>query len=67
MTISQWCLSDRPRERLVAHGAAALSDAELLSILLRPGVAGRSERGMMATTPLSIANSPGFSTANRWA
>lgn len=32
----------RPREKLLARGAAALSDAELLAIILRTGTAGRS-------------------------
>ncbi len=32
--------ADRPRERLVRHGPGALSDAELLAILLRTGTAG---------------------------
>ncbi|HEX6136622.1 MAG TPA: DNA repair protein RadC [Casimicrobiaceae bacterium] len=36
-SIAQWPASERPRERLVAHGAAALSDAELLSLLLGTG------------------------------
>jgi DNA repair protein RadC len=31
---------DRPRERLAARGAGALSDAELIAILLRTGMAG---------------------------
>ena len=31
---------ERPRERLAAHGAAALTDPELIAILLRTGVAG---------------------------
>ncbi len=31
---------DRPREKLAARGASALSDAELIAILLRTGVAG---------------------------
>lgn len=34
--------SERPRERLMQHGAGALSDAELLAILLRVGVEGES-------------------------
>lgn len=41
MTIRTLPASERPRERLLAHGARALSDAELLAILLdagRPGV-----------------------------
>ena len=32
--------SERPRERLVAHGADALSNAELIAILLRTGLKG---------------------------
>jgi DNA repair protein RadC len=32
--------SERPRERLAAHGADALSHAELVGILLRPGLHG---------------------------
>ena len=41
-----------PRERLIMHGAAALSDAELLAILLRTGRAGENvlevARGIVA-------------------
>jgi len=33
---------NRPRERLLAQGAAALSDAELVAVLLRSGVRGKS-------------------------
>jgi DNA repair protein RadC len=39
---ASWPRCDRPRERLLARGAAALSDAELVSLLLRTGIAGRS-------------------------
>ncbi len=35
--IHRWPANQRPRERLTSHGAAALSDAELLAILLRIG------------------------------
>src|SRR5258706_16427203 len=42
MAISDWPAAERPRERLVAHGAAALSDAELVALLLRTGVRGKS-------------------------
>ena len=35
--ISQWPSSERPRERLLQEGAQALSDAQLLAILLRVG------------------------------
>ncbi|NEX18822.1 JAB domain-containing protein [Thiorhodococcus mannitoliphagus] len=42
MTIKDWPEDERPREKMLAHGAGALSDAELLAIFLRTGVAGRS-------------------------
>jgi DNA repair protein RadC len=42
MSISDWPEGERPRERLLAHGAEALSDAELLAIYLRVGVPGKS-------------------------
>lgn len=40
MAITDWPLTERPREKLLEHGAAALSDAELLAIFLRTGIAG---------------------------
>ena len=42
MTISAWPLDERPRERLLRHGPEALSDAELLAIVLRTGVSGKT-------------------------
>lgn len=42
MTIKQLPPSVRPRERLLGGGAAALSDAELLGILLRTGKRGET-------------------------
>lgn len=42
MAITDWPADERPRERLIRHGAAALSDAELLAIFLRVGVRGQS-------------------------
>jgi DNA repair protein RadC len=42
MSITQWPEDERPRERLLKQGAAALSDAELLAIFLRMGVKGKS-------------------------
>lgn len=40
--IAAWPEDERPRERLLARGAEALTDAELLAILLRTGVTGKS-------------------------
>jgi DNA repair protein RadC len=42
MRISDWPAAERPRERLLALGATALSDAELLAVLLRTGIPGKS-------------------------
>jgi len=42
MAISDWPLAERPRERLLAEGAKVLSDAELLAVLLRTGLPGKS-------------------------
>jgi DNA repair protein RadC len=41
-TMREMPASEQPRERMQALGPAALSDAELLAILLRTGVAGRT-------------------------
>lgn len=78
MAITDWPAAERPRERLLEHGAAALSDAELLAIFLRVGVAGKSAvdlarellgrfDGSLArlagATPQVIARSPGMGPA----
>ncbi|MGH8496495.1 MAG: RadC family protein [Gammaproteobacteria bacterium] len=42
MPISDWPAAERPREKLLALGPAALSEAELLAIFLRTGVDGRT-------------------------
>jgi DNA repair protein RadC len=42
MAITDWPAEQRPRERLITHGPQVLSDAELLAVFLRVGVAGKS-------------------------
>ena len=42
MRITDWRPSERPRERLLEKGADTLSDAELVAVLLRSGVRGKS-------------------------
>ena len=42
MAIRDWPECERPRERLLDKGAGALSDAELLAVLLRTGTPGHS-------------------------
>ncbi|MCX8048458.1 MAG: DNA repair protein RadC [Methylohalobius sp.] len=42
MAIRDWPKAERPREKLLARGPQALSDAELLAIFLRTGVKGKT-------------------------
>ncbi len=42
MAIQDWPVAERPREKLLERGATSLSDAELLAIFLRTGVAGKT-------------------------
>jgi len=42
MAINDWPKREQPREKLLCHGASTLSDAELLAIFLRTGVAGKT-------------------------
>ncbi len=37
LAITQWAEEDRPREKMMQHGVSALSDAELLAILIGSG------------------------------
>jgi len=37
LNINQWAEEDRPREKMMAHGARVLTDAELLAILIGSG------------------------------
>ena len=50
MAIRDWPSEERPREKLLEKGAAALSDAELLAILLRTGIAGPFRRSISRAT-----------------
>lgn len=40
--IRRWPIDERPRERLLRHGSAALTTAELLAVILRTGTRGQS-------------------------
>ena len=42
MPITDWPAGERPREKLLAHGAGVLTDAELLVIFLRIGIQGKT-------------------------
>lgn len=41
-SIKEWAVDDRPREKMAEKGKAAMSDSELLAILLRTGKEGQS-------------------------
>lgn len=41
-TITTWPINERPREKLLTQGAAALSDSELLAIFIRTGIKGKT-------------------------
>jgi DNA repair protein RadC len=72
MAIRDWPADERPREKLLARGAAALTDAELLAIFLRTGVAGRTAvdlardllRDFGGLTPLLAAEPARFCAAH---
>lgn len=78
MAIADWPEGERPRERLLALGAQALSDAELLAIFLRVGVRGKSAvdlarellgrfdgslAALAGTPPRELAKQPGLGPA----
>jgi len=69
----------RPREKLLQRGAAALSDAELLALLLRTGIRGKNVvmlaqelvdgfggvAGLLHTTPQALRSVKGLGPAKR--
>jgi len=77
MHIRDWPAEERPREKLLARGAAALSDAELLALLLGSGLRGRDAvatarellaahgplRALLETPPAALAELPGLGPA----
>lgn len=77
MHIRDWPSSERPREKLLARGAAVLSDAELLAIFLGSGLRGRDAvatardllnahgplRTLLECNPSELAQLPGLGPA----
>src|ERR1700687_6419157 len=78
MSIKDWPVNERPREKLLANGAHSLSDAELLAVLL--GGSGRrgldavalgrellsrhqSLRALLSATPAQCLAAPGIGVA----
>ena len=77
MHIRDWPEQERPREKLLARGAASLSDAELLAIFLGSGLRGRDAvatarellaahgplRTLLERPPVALAELPGLGPA----
>jgi DNA repair protein RadC len=77
LSLKDWPLSERPRERLLEHGVEALSDAELLAVLFTSGIRGHSAldiahsllarfgslRGLLAAKPDQWQATPGVGAA----
>jgi DNA repair protein RadC len=77
MQIRDWPAAERPREKLVARGAAVLSDAELLAIFLGSGLRGQDAvttargllnahgplRSLLERSPADLARLPGLGLA----
>ena len=55
-SIKEWAKDDRPREKMISKGKAALSDSELLAILLRTGMEGHSAMDLARTIMDSVGN-----------
>jgi DNA repair protein RadC len=76
-TIREWAGDERPRERLLEHGAAILSEAELIAIVLRSGLPGENVvdmarsilelhgglRGLLRADPKSLQRTKGLGPA----
>lgn len=77
MLIRDWPQGERPREKLLARGATALSDAELLALFLGSGLRGRDAvtsarellsgngplRVLLERAPAQLAELPGLGPA----
>jgi DNA repair protein RadC len=77
MHIRDWPEHERPREKLLAHGSAVLSDAELLAIFLGSGMRGQTAvdmgrellqrhgglRGLLDLSAAEMANYKGLGPA----
>ncbi len=63
-TIREWAGDERPRERLLEHGAGVLSDAELIAIVLRSGVPGENVVDMARSILAAHGGLPGLLRAD---
>ena len=64
LTIPQWSEADRPREKMMQKGAEALSDAELLGILIGSGNTEESAVALMQRILAAAGND--LNTLGKW-
>lgn len=57
MSINNWKMDDRPREKMNVSGAASLSDSELLAILINSGTRDKSAVDVAREILASVGNS----------
>ena len=57
LTLKEWADEDKPREKMLGKGKKELSNAELLAILLRSGVPGKSAVDMAKEVLQQAGNS----------
>lgn len=55
-SIKEWALDDRPREKMISKGKAAMSDAELIAILIGSGNSEQTAVGLASTILESVGN-----------
>lgn len=65
MSIRDWPEHERPREKLLAHGAGAMSEAELLAILIRTGTRGASAVDVARSLLVEFGSLRNLLTADR--
>lgn len=65
MTITAWPIEERPRERLLRYGPEAVSDAELLAIVLRTGVSGKTAVDLARDLLIRFGGLRGLLTADQ--
>jgi len=65
MSIRDWPVAERPREKLLERGVGSLTDAELLAIFLRVGVRGKSAVDMARELLVRFGGLRGLLEADR--
>jgi DNA repair protein RadC len=65
MSIREWPVDERPREKLLKFGPEALSEAELIAIFLRTGTHGRSAIDVARDLLVKFRSLRGLLTADR--